>query len=254
MKIKAIKTRKVTPPQDSIEDILDMVAKSLKHRCILAITSKIVSIHEGRTIPSESVRKKDELIISEAEMYLPRELTPGGWVMHTLKTNLLIPTAGIDESNAANYYVLWPEDPQKSAKRIWNYLNKITGIPDFGVIITDSHSIVLRRGVVGISLSHFGFEPLYDYRGKKDIFGRKLKVSQTNIADSLASAAVLVMGEGAERTPLSLISDLPHTVKFKKRKIKQEGLFSNFEVSLEEDLYEPFLSAVPWKKGGKFQK
>ena len=251
MIIKAIKTRKITPPQDSIEDILTSVAKLIKKHSIFVITSKIVAIHEGRSIAKDKVPDKDSLVIAESDMYLPRSFTPGGWVMHTLKNNLLIPTSGIDESNAKDHYILWPTNPKRSAKYIWTFLNKISGVDDFGVIITDSHSIPLRRGIVGISLAYFGFKPTYDYRGKTDIFGREMEVSQTNIVDSLASAAVLVMGEGNERTPISMIYDLPLIVKFEIKESKPSKPFSSFEVDIKEDLYSPFLTAVPWKKGGK---
>ncbi len=250
MELRTFKTRRVIPPKDPIEDILSSIAPFIKERSIVAIASKIVSIHEGNTIAMDKVLNKDNLIMSEANMYLPREVTPGGWVMHTIKNNLLIPTAGIDESNAGSYYILWPRNPKNSVRAIWKYLKKIRGISNFGVIITDSHSIPLRRGVVGISLASFGFNSLYDYRGEKDIFGRILKVSQTNISDSLASAAVLAMGEGNEQTPICILYDVPQKVEFSNAKPESSKPFSSFEVPLNEDLYSPFLLSVPWEKGG----
>jgi len=121
--------------------------------------------------------------------------------------------------------------------------------------VTDSHTIPLRRGVLGISLAHYGFVPLRDYRGMVDLFGRELKMSQTNIADALAAAAVVVMGEGNEAKPLCLIKDVPW-IKFIAKPFKSRKPFSSFEIKTKEDLYYPLLSAVPWRKGkgGKLQR
>ena len=128
---------------------------------------------------------------------------------------------------------------------------------ELGVIITDSHTIPLRRGVLGISLAHYGFAPLKDYRGNADIFGRTLKMTQTNIPDGLAAAAVVLMGEGAERTPLALITDVPW-VKFEARpaaasRRRPAKPFSSFEIKTHEDLYYPLLvcDEVEERKGRK---
>lgn len=250
MIITPIKTRKLIPPQDDLDQVLKTLSLKIKERTIVAISSKIVSILEGRCIHQSKVKDKDELIIKEAEKYLDRNLTPGGWIIHTLKNNLLIPTSGVDESNANGYYILWPKNPKLSAKRIWQFLKKKSQIKNLGVIITDSHSIPLRRGLVGISLAHFGFQPLKDYRGKQDLFGRRIEVSLANIPDSLAAASVLAMGEGAEQTPIALISDLGPAIKFTPKSTISKKPFSSFGVPTSEDLFKPFLDKVPWKKGG----
>lgn len=250
MQITAFKTRKINPPKDEILDILEEAGKKLIENSILCIASKVVAISEGRCIPVSDFPHKDELVKKEADQYLDRSLTPNSWMMHTLKNNLLIGSAGIDESNGAGYYILWPENPEKAAEEICNFLRNKTGLKNIGVIITDSHSIPLRRGLVGISLAYHGFEPLKDYMGEKDLFGRELVFSMTNIPDSLASAAVFTMGEGAEQTPIALIEDLPEFVKFTDKKRKPKKPNTDFNIKPEEDLYAPFLKSVPWKKGG----
>lgn len=249
MKITAIKTRKITPPKDDILDILEEAGKNLTENSILCIASKVVAISEGKCIPISEYPHKDDLIKKEADKYLNRNLTPHNWIMHTLKNNLLIGSAGIDESNGAGYYILWPNDPEKSAEEIYKFLRQKSGLKSIGVIITDSHSIPLRRGLVGISLGYFGFEPLKDYMGEKDLFGRELVFSMTNIPDSLASAAIFSMGEGAEQTPITIIEELPPFVKFTDQKWKPKKPNSDFKIKPEEDLYAPFLKSVPWKKG-----
>jgi F420-0:gamma-glutamyl ligase len=102
-----------------------------------------------------------------------------------------------------------------------------------------------RRGAIGFALAWAGFEPLYDYRRTKDIFGREFLIEQTNIADALAAAAVLVMGEGKEQTPLAILRDVPHVSSGPRRKSPDA-----FQVPFTEDLFAPLLLKGPWKKGG----
>lgn len=248
MIIKPVKTRKFRPPRDDLEELLTSSLPQLSENTVVAVASKIVSIGEGRCISRDRIKDKDKLIIEEADKYLPRDQVPGRWVMHTLKNNIFIPSAGIDESNANGYYILWPKNPTKSAQKIGQFLRKKYRLKNLGVIITDSHSVPLRRGVLGISLAHWGFEPIRDYRGTKDIFGKKLVFSQTNLPDGLAAAAVVVMGEGQEQTPLVIITDLAG-LKFISRPFRPRGPFSSFVVKLQEDMYRPFLYAVKWRKG-----
>lgn len=245
-----IKTAKFIPPKDTIEKLITPILPQLKENMIVVITSKIVSIIEGNCIPKSEVSDKDQLVIDQSEYYLPRNAVPNNWLIHTIKEGTFIPTAGIDLSNAKDYVILWPIKPLDSAKRILKLLKQKTKIKNLGIIISDSHSIPMRRGLTGISIAHTGFNPLYDYRGKKDLFGRELEVSMSNIPDSLASSSVLQMGEGEEQTPIVLISDLPKSVKFSLKKPQSNKPFSTFLVPMEEDLFKPFLTSVPWKKGG----
>ena len=249
MNIQTIKTRVLVPPKDNLWEVLEQSLPKLKENTILTITSKIVSICEGRCIPIKDIKKKDALIKKESYKYLPRDIIKGGWVMHTLTQNLLIPTAGIDESNALGHYILWPKNPVASAKKIHSWLRKKYHIKNVGVIITDSHSVILRRGTVGISLAYYGFKPINDYRHTKDLFDRNLKITQSNIADGLASSAVVCQGEGNEQTPIALISDVPF-VSFTSKQWKPKENFSSYEVPPGEDLYFQLLKNLPWKRGG----
>lgn len=252
MIIKPIKTRVLTPPQDDLLACLAESIKSVKERSIIVVTSKVVSIWEGRCIPSENVKDKDELIRKEADHYLERDIAPEALVMHTIKNNIFIPSAGIDESNAKNHYILWPKDSGESAKRIWKWVRNKYNVHEVGVVISDSHTIPARRGAMGISLGYYGFNPLRDYRGTPDLFGRELKMSQTDVADGLAAAAVLVMGEGKEGTPIAVIEDIPSIEFVEGEKKFRKG--EEFELKSKYDLYWPLFSAVRWKKGGGGKK
>jgi len=246
MIVRVIKTRPLIPPQD---DLLSVIKQSflkfkLKEKSIIVITSKVVSIWEGRCVKISKKINKEKLIKKEADLYIDRKKVPGEYVMLTIKDNVLIPTSGIDESNANGYYILWPEKPFLSAQKIYNFIKKEFKLKDFGIIISDSHTTPLRNGIMGIGISYYGFYPLRDYRGKKDIFGRKLKMSQTNIVDSLAASAVYLMGEGSEQSPIAIIEDVGD-INFKINKIKKPDLL---QINIDQDIYAPILKSVKWKK------
>jgi F420-0:gamma-glutamyl ligase len=119
------------------------------------------------------------------------------------------------------------------------------GIKELAVIITDSTSLVMRRGAIGFALSWDGIDPLRDYRGTKDIFGREIRVEMANLIDALASAAVLEMGEGSEQTPIAVISGSKN-ISFKNRSKGRDQLL----VQPEDDVFAPFFWSKKWKKGG----
>ena len=237
-----VKTRPILPPKDNIYPILDKYMPKLKEGDVVFITSKILGIHQGRCIPVSEVPDKDKLVIEEADMYIPRSQVPFNYVVLTLKDYTLIPTSGIDASNANGYYVLWPTDTQKLLKEIWSYLRRKHKIKNLGVIATDSHSTPLRYGVIGISTGFFGIKPLFDYRGQKDIFGRELKVSQVNVIDALSATAVFLMGEGNERTPILIGRDI------KQAQFTNRDMHKTLVMPPEDDLYYPLFKAFRKKK------
>ncbi|MFH1643074.1 MAG: coenzyme F420-0:L-glutamate ligase [Patescibacteria group bacterium] len=247
MFIRAIKTKVFIPPKD---DLLSVIKESfskiqLKEKSIFIITSKVVSIWQGRCVTREEFPDKDQLIVKEADFYLDRKEIPNEYVMLTIKNNVLLPTAGIDESNAKGYYILLPQDPYKTAKQIYDFIQKEFNLKELGVIITDSRCTPLRRGTTGVALSYYGFNPLRDYRKTPDLFGRNYKVSVLNIADSLAVAGVLAMGEGSEQTPIAIVEDIDN-VKFGNFKLEGND---SFDMNPDFDIYAPLLKGMKWKKG-----
>ena len=235
MKFIPIKTNIFQPPEDNIYTFLDRNISDIQERDVILITSKIIAIHQGRRIKIDKNVDRDELIKKEAEKYIDREDVPGGHAILTLKHSTLIPSAGIDESNANGYYVLWPTEVEKIAKEICEYLQEKHGVKELAVILTDSHCVPLRYGVVGISIGFYGLEPLKDYKGTKDIFGRELQMAQTNIVDGLAAAAVLVMGEGDECIPM-VIARGGGNILFTKNET-----YNKLPIPLKEDLFYPLL-------------
>ncbi len=248
MRITPVKTDIIGDASKSIIDILDESISHLSERSIVAITSKIVSLCEGSFIERENVKAKDELIISEADYFIPRPQKKHT-IMITIKDGMLIATAGIDESNSNGYYVLWPENAYKSANEIRAHLRNKYKINDLGVIITDSKTSPMRRGTTGFSIAHSGFTPLRKYIGHGDLFGRKMKMTFSNLVDGFGAAAVVAMGEGDEQTPIAVLEDVGN-VQFCDADPTQDEIES-MKIGLDQDLYSPFLSKVDWQEGGR---
>lgn len=177
----------------------------LKDGDILVITSKALAITQGRVAKINNQKEFQRLVKAEAD-----HIIGGSKVTLTLKDGIFIPWAGIDRSNIPKgYAVLWPQKSFTSAWQLRRLLMKNYRLKKLGVIISDSHCIPLRKGVVGIALGYAGFKGVNDLRGKKDLYGNKLKVTQQAIADMLATSANLLMGEGCESTPFAIISSAP---------------------------------------------
>jgi len=125
----------------------------------------------------------------------------------------VLANAGIDQSNLRpgddhGYALLLPEDPDASAAALREALAARFGIEDLGVIINDSVGRAWRLGTVGLAIGVAGMTALWDLRGDRDLFGRELMVSETGIADQVASAAQIVQGEGDEGTPVVRVRGL----------------------------------------------
>ncbi len=205
----------------------------LKEGDILVITSKVVAIAQGRIRKIANDNTFGQLVIKEADA-----LFGEGPVTLALKNSIFTPWAGIDRSNIPkNSVVLWPEQPFQMAYALHKALIKKYKIKKIGVLITDSFCAPMRRGVCGIAIGYAGFRGVNDLRGKKDIYGNTLNVSQQAVADMLASAALLVMGESAEKTPFAIISDAP--VFFTSSRISPSETVMN----PEECVFFPFYQA-----------
>lgn len=247
MNVVAVRTQKVTTKDTDLKTLLDTYVPEIKERSVIAVTSKIVALCEGRVAEIGTI-EKDELIEKESEYYIPSEENQYG-VSITIKNNIVIASAGIDESNANGKYVLWPENPQESANQIREYLAKSRGLREIGVIITDSRLSPLRWGVTGVGIAHSGFEAVNDMRGKPDIFGRPLHVTKVNILDGLAAASVYVMGESNEQTPLALVTEIPH-IRFQDHNPSEDEL-AMLKITMEEDIFSGILKNVTWRRGKK---
>jgi len=212
---------------------------ALRRGDVVAIASKIVSACEGRVVRLADVKVTARakrlsnrwglnatlaaLVLSEAD-----EILGGvkGFLL-TVKNGILTPNAGVDLKNSPpGTATLWPTNPDRSANRLRTSLERRYRTR-LGVEIVDSHVTALRLGTVGLAIGLSGFNPIRDRRGIDDLFGRPIRVTQANIADDIASATHLLMGESAERIGAVIVRGLTtearrvddgRLVKFPKRK------------------------------------
>ena len=254
MKVTPIKTRLVRPPEDKIWDILDEVAQQLsEERSVVCISSKIAAMHEGHTVPAKEdvLAHKDELAKEEADAYIERG-DSGNNIMFTQIFGAIMPSAGIDASNADSHLILLPRDPMQTAFEMRKYLIEKSGLHQLAVLLVDSETVPLRWGAIGYSVGWCGMEPHYDYRGQKDLFDQTLKVSRSNDVDGLAAAAVFAMGEASEQTPVALIEGIPDRIHFTQPEAPESP--KRHFVSPKMDIYRPMLNAFNWIRRGQDKK
>jgi len=225
MEIIPIKTRLFTERTPLVEFIRSHIRR-LREGDIVVVTSKIVALSQGRV---GSLAAKREHIYHGSQKVIE---TP--WALLTLTDDGWCVNAGVDESNANGRLILSPENTRRTAETVRKKLLKHFSLKRLGVLITDTKSLPLRVGTIGRSIGYSGFEPLKSYIGKKDLFGRKSRLTQSNVADALAASAVLVMGEGNEQTPIAIIRDAP--VRFTKQSIADKKRTS-LVLSPETDIY-----------------
>lgn len=218
------------PLVETGDDLAAMIAAAvaragltLRPGDILVVAQKIVSKAEGRIValatvePSAEARQlaaetdKDpravELILRESTAVIRKR--PGVLIVEH-RLGIILANAGIDRSNVAgdeDIVLLLPEDPDASARQLRAGLEALTGVAP-GVIISDSVGRPWRLGTTGIAIGCAAVPVLVDLRGTLDLFGRPMQVAETAPADALATAAGLLLGEGAEATPAVLIRGL----------------------------------------------
>jgi coenzyme F420-0:L-glutamate ligase len=191
--------------------------EALQDGDVLALSSKYTAISEGRVIRLDDVQVTPEaqaiadrysmnpriaqLVMQEADHVF------GGiqGFLLTFKDGIVSPNAGLDRSNIPNgFAVLFPADPYRSAEKLRQTLKTQLGV-NIGVILTDSWLMPGRYGTTGVALATAGFRPIQDERGKLDLFGNPMIVTQRGVADTICAAAELVMGERDEATPIVIV-------------------------------------------------
>lgn len=241
MKFIPIKTRPLNPPKDDLFDVIDNYLNDLKDGDILFITSKVVAIHQWKCVKNDWSISKKSLIEKEADKFLKTDVVPGKDIYLTLKNNILIPSAWIDESNANWYFILWPDNLEKFCLEVHDFLTKKFNINNLWIVITDSTTRPLKWWVVGIWIYSYWFVPLQDERWKKDIFWKELEITQINIVDALSASAVYLMWEWAETQPIVIARDILWITYS-----RQVWLYENMLIPPEKDLYSELLKPLLW--------
>ncbi len=193
---------------------------------VLVVAQKIVSKAEGRIVELATVEPRAEAVRLAAECDKDPRLielvlrestavlrTVPGVIIVEHRLGLVLANAGIDQSNLRpgddhGCALLLPEDPDASAAALREALAARFGVEDIGVMINDSVGRAWRLGTVGLAIGVAGMTALWDLRGDRDRFGRELQVSETGIADQIASAAQIVQGEGDEGAPVVRVRGL----------------------------------------------
>ncbi len=186
---------------------------------LVVVSQKIVSKAEGRVVELSGVEptplaveiaaegKRDprfvELALREAKAIVKRVK---GHLITETKQGWIYSYSGVDLSNVSGggAATLLPEDPDRSARKIREGLERLCG-KRIGVIISDTCGRPFRRGDVNVAIGVSGFKPIKDLRGRKDAFGYRIRLKKVAVADEVASAAELVMGELNERIPVALV-------------------------------------------------
>ncbi|UUX93479.1 coenzyme F420-0:L-glutamate ligase [Methanoplanus endosymbiosus] len=217
-----IKTGIIIPGDNITDTILNSLKypDSLKDGDIIVIAESALASSEGCIIELSDVNPTDEALILSRRYNTDPKLTevvlresdsvvggiPG--FLLCMKNGTLLPNAGVDGSNAPDGTVVTlPKNPDRSAERIHHEIFEKTGIRA-GIIIADSRTHAMRLGCSGVAIGCYGITAVSDEKGREDLFGRALEVTELAIADNIASAAELVMGEADESTPVAIIRGL----------------------------------------------
>jgi coenzyme F420-0:L-glutamate ligase/coenzyme F420-1:gamma-L-glutamate ligase len=234
---------------DSLPKLLVQTLKreqvSLNDGDIIAIAQKVVSKAEGRIVRLRDIKpSKKALRIAEVTHKDPRHIelilretrkvvkASEQILIVKGRTGLVCLNAGIDKSNVEgdDAHALLPSDPDESARRIRSKIRELTG-KNVAIVICDTFSRPFRRAQVNFAIGIAGISAFKDYRGQKDLFGYVIKVKRAAVADEIAAAAELVMGQGREAVPVVIIKNL-NRVKWTEKSSSK-----NLLISKHEDLF-----------------
>jgi coenzyme F420-0:L-glutamate ligase/coenzyme F420-1:gamma-L-glutamate ligase len=202
-----------------IHDAAEKQATPIREGDILVITHVFVSRAEGEIVNLETITPSDlaksialqydkdpalvEVVLRESKNII--RMSEGRIITET-KHGFICANSGVDRSNVPGERnaVLLPRDPDKSAATIREGIKRLSG-SDVAVIVSDTNGRPLRMGEINVAIGVAGLQPIRDRRGEKDLFGYVLRVKQTAVADELASAAELVIGQANEGIPAAII-------------------------------------------------
>lgn len=212
---------------------------------VVIVTQKVVSKAEDRVVQLDTVEPSKkaleiaaktgrnprlvELVLRESKRFLKASEEI---IIVEDKREIVNINAGIDKSNVrgADSYALLPVDPDESARGLRSRLRKLTG-RNVSVIISDTYSRAFRRGQVNFAIGLAGMSPFFDYRGTEDLFGYVMQVKFAAVADELASAAELVMGQGKEAIPVAVVKGLNRLTPC------EDSSSKDLVISQKEDLF-----------------
>ena len=235
---------------DKIVEITKKNGFEIQDRDVVVVAQKVFSKTEGRVVtlksvdPSQRAKKlakitgKDarflEIVLRDTKDVLKASR---GILIVKDKRGLICINAGVDKSNieGSTNFAMLPRNPDLSAEKCRLELRRLTG-KSVAVVVCDTYSRPFRRGQVNYAIGVAGVGLFKDYRGKKDLFGNVLKVKNVAVVDEIAAAAELVMGQGAEGTPVVIIRGLDGFVDF-----PSSSRIGGLLISGREDLFKGVL-------------
>ena len=226
VEIIAVENLPLIAEGDDLAELICNAAKKqntpIQERDVIVITHVAVSKAEGNVVnldevsPSERAKEIAQQTDKEPELVevILREtkeivrMSPKTCLITETKNGIVCANAGVDRSNVEGErnVVLLPKNPDASAQKIRQEIKKLTGC-DVAVIVSDTHGRPFRMGEINVAIGVAGIKPIRDRRGEKDLFGYVLRIKQTAVADELASAAELVIGQANEGIPVAIIRE-----------------------------------------------
>ncbi|MEM2934663.1 MAG: coenzyme F420-0:L-glutamate ligase [Halobacteria archaeon] len=207
---------------------------------IILICSTVVSKAEGRVVPLEKLKPSERAIEiakrnDDDPRFIQAVLNESGevfiehpFLLCQTKYGHVCVNAGVDRSNVEEgYVVLLPENPDLSARKIQRGILRKTG-KKIGVIITDTNGRAFKEGQTGVAIGIAGVSPFMDWRGKRDLFGRELKVKNEAIVDELAALGNLLTGEADGGTPVAVVRGYKYIAR--KASIKEIYREEKFDI------------------------
>lgn len=180
---------------------------------VVVVASKVVAKAERRLVAARTPVELEEAIASQTVRVVAERARPDGTTLRIVETpqGLVLAAAGVDSSDVPlGAALLLPEDPDDSARRLRRGLDARLGVRP-GVVVTDTVGRPWRRGVADIAIGAAGVQVLDDHRGRRDGYGRELRMTTIAAADEIAAAAELVKGK-ADGRPVAVVRGLGRLV------------------------------------------
>jgi len=235
IQVMAIKGLPIVKGGDDLAKLICEAAEGqgtpLEDGDVVVVTHVVVSRAEGNTVNLDEVVPSDfartvaqhvgkepalvEVILRESKSIV--RMGDGHLIVET-KHGFVCANAGVDQSNVpgGRTVALLPKNPDRSARAIRRRIRRLTG-KDVAVIVSDTHGRPLREGEINIAVGVAGVSPIRDRRGETDLFGYVLRIKRTAVADELASAAELVIGQAREGVPVAIVRGYPYPRSEKAR-------------------------------------
>ena len=232
VKLIGIKNIPMIGPGDNIGTIIIEAAESegleIRDNDVFVVAETVISKAEGNLIALDSIKVSSlAMEISEKTSKDPRvvqtiidesiEIIKVGpdFIISETKHGFVCANAGIDESNVEDGFLKpMPIDPDGSAKKIQTTIESATG-KKVAIILSDTQGRPFREGAVGVAIGISGMYPVWNRQGEKDLYQRELQTTTIAVADELASAASIVMGQAAEGLPVVIVRGVEYFEKLR---------------------------------------